>query len=330
VLGQHGLLVDGCLVYPNTTGAPMTIPLTNNSEIEIHGKRFRFTYPPKQLRAVLFASPIRSFRVALPLSTANNLLGINRAPRLSMINSAQVFSPRPSRNSEENLRVLQSPLRNNFLRSPLKPSLLSHGSSSRSSSPVRQPFSNVSQPSLMDLEEEVDDEDIILVEGNHPQVVEEEKDLVILEDVKVSSMSSDPASPFSSIAQHHAQPFSTQLPQTPSRARSNSRNSLHRAVLMRSVQRAVLRAENEQEDEMEEIEVLSAVASDEDFQLDDMHEHEQSDENFIDENVHSDLVIDVDDQNMKTSRIKPRGRADPTWRSQSVLSMPEGNASQVC
>ncbi len=328
-------MVDGCLVYPNTTGAPMTIPLTNNSEIEIHGKRFRFTYPPKELRAVLFASPIRSFHVALPLSAANNSLGINRAPRLSMINSAQVFSPRPSRNSEENLRVLQSPLRNNFLRSPHKPSLLSHGSGSRSSSPVKQPLSNVSQPSLMDLEEEVDDEDIILVEGNHPQVVEEEKDLVILEDVKVSSISSDPASPFSSTlaAQHHAQPFSTQLPQTPSRARSNSRNSLHRAVLMRSVQRAVLRAEKEQEDEMEEIEVLSAVASDEDFQLDDMHEHEQSDEKIINENVHSDLVMDVDDQNMKTSRIeraKPRGRASLTWRSQSVLSKSEGNTSQVC
>lgn len=269
----------------------------------------------------------------IALNAADNLLGTNRAPRLSMISSAQVFSPRPSRNSEENLRVLQSPLRNNFLRSPLKPSLLSHDSSSRSSSPVRQPLNNVSQPSLMDLEEEVDDEDIILVEGNHPQVVEEEKDLVILEDVKVSSISSDPSSPFSStfVAQHHAQPFSTQLPQTPSRARSNSRNSLHRAVLMRSVQRAVLWAEKDKEDEMEEIEVLSAVASDEDFQLNDIHEHERSDEDFIHENVHSNLVMDMGDQNMTTPRIEraePRGRADLTWRSQSVLSKPD--ISQVC
>jgi hypothetical protein len=61
VLGKHGLLVDGCLVYPNPTanGTQTTIPLTNNSEIEIHNKRFRFTYPPKELRTMLFASPIR-------------------------------------------------------------------------------------------------------------------------------------------------------------------------------------------------------------------------------------------------------------------------------
>ena len=103
-----------------------------------------------------------------------------------MINTAQVFSPQPSRIPEENLRVLQSPLRSNFLRSPLKPSPLFDGSSSRSSSPVKKPLGYAPQPSLMELEEEADDEGIVLVEGDQPQVIEDEKDLVILEDVKVS------------------------------------------------------------------------------------------------------------------------------------------------
>ncbi|KAK7453178.1 hypothetical protein VKT23_011860 [Stygiomarasmius scandens] len=75
VLGAAGLTVDGCQVFPNDT-----IPLTNNTEFEIHGKRFKFTYPPKELRAKLYASPAKPN---------------NRALRLSMINSAQVFSPRP-------------------------------------------------------------------------------------------------------------------------------------------------------------------------------------------------------------------------------------------
>lgn len=63
VLGANGLVVDGYKVYPNgspsSSGSPTTIPLTNNSEFEIHGKRFRFTYPPKELRAALFATPAR-------------------------------------------------------------------------------------------------------------------------------------------------------------------------------------------------------------------------------------------------------------------------------
>ncbi|KAJ7099700.1 hypothetical protein C8R44DRAFT_642264, partial [Mycena epipterygia] len=98
VIGTQGLLVDGCRVYPheNGGGTPKTIPLGNASELEIHGKRFRFVYPPKELRAALAASPARPG---------------NRALRLSMIASAQVFSPRPSPDPRQNLRVLQSPLR---------------------------------------------------------------------------------------------------------------------------------------------------------------------------------------------------------------------------
>lgn len=60
VLGSQGLLVDGCRVFPSASpSSPNTIPLTNNSEVEIHGKRFRFTYPPKELRAQLLSTPTR-------------------------------------------------------------------------------------------------------------------------------------------------------------------------------------------------------------------------------------------------------------------------------
>jgi pSer/pThr/pTyr-binding forkhead associated (FHA) protein len=64
VLGTNGLLVDGCKVYangsPSHVATPTTIPLSNNSEFEIHGKRFRFSYPPKELRAALMATPART------------------------------------------------------------------------------------------------------------------------------------------------------------------------------------------------------------------------------------------------------------------------------
>jgi len=74
VLGTSGLLVDGCKVYANSspshTATPTTIPLSNNSEFEIHGKRFRFSYPPKELRAALMATPARtSYTFVQPVST---------------------------------------------------------------------------------------------------------------------------------------------------------------------------------------------------------------------------------------------------------------------
>ncbi|KAH7872966.1 uncharacterized protein C8R40DRAFT_1051119, partial [Lentinula edodes] len=99
------LLVDGCRVFPSASPfSPNTIPLTNNSEVEIHGKRFRFTYPPKELRAQLLSTPTRQQSFHGPLY-------LLRALRLSMIESAEVFSPRPSTNAMDNLRVLQSPLK---------------------------------------------------------------------------------------------------------------------------------------------------------------------------------------------------------------------------
>ncbi len=67
ILGVSGVVVDGCSVYPHTSGESLgstqqtIIPLSNNSIFEIHGKRFKFTYPPKQLRKALYVTPARMF-----------------------------------------------------------------------------------------------------------------------------------------------------------------------------------------------------------------------------------------------------------------------------
>ncbi|KAF5365414.1 hypothetical protein D9758_010813 [Tetrapyrgos nigripes] len=246
VLGTSGVVVDGCKVYPNqSSSSPTTIPLPNNSEFEIHGKRFRFTYPPKELRAQLYASPSKSKR---------------RALRLSMIQSAQVFSPRPSPNPAENLRILQS---------PLKPFKSASPSPFASPSPAtsgggRAPLFTAALTTVPD-----SDEEIILVQGSCPRVVEEDKDLVILEDVEVSATTSSSGRPSSPTKSAYGQaPPPTQLlqmqppkpPKTP--PRNVGRPSLHRAVLIRSAHKAVLKAETDREDQEEEMEVLGALADD--------------------------------------------------------------------
>jgi hypothetical protein len=99
-----------------------------------------------------------------------------------MIHSAQVFSPRPSADPAANLKVLQTPLK-------------AMQSRMRSVSPDKK---GGAKGSLMerlwearaDAEMAADaagdgGEDIVLVDGNHPRVVQEEKDLVILEDVPI-------------------------------------------------------------------------------------------------------------------------------------------------
>ncbi|KZS99806.1 uncharacterized protein LAESUDRAFT_667531, partial [Laetiporus sulphureus 93-53] len=101
----NGLLIDDCPVYPAPPNSPpTTVPLTNNTTLDIHKKRFRFTYPPKHLRPALAALP--------PTPSANETPGRRRrALRMSMIHSAHVFTPRPSADPRANLRVLQSPLK---------------------------------------------------------------------------------------------------------------------------------------------------------------------------------------------------------------------------
>ncbi|KAL5478549.1 hypothetical protein ACEPAI_2733 [Sanghuangporus weigelae] len=101
VFGGSGVIVDDCPVYPiksTILGEPsmtVTVPLPNGSIFEIHKKRFMFNYPPKALRPQLF-TPATMHRKSI---------------RMSLVQSAQVFSPAPSPRPRENLRVLQSPLK---------------------------------------------------------------------------------------------------------------------------------------------------------------------------------------------------------------------------
>lgn len=158
-----------------------------------------------------------------------------------MITSAHVFTPRPSADPRENLRVLQSPLRAPFQSAP-------SGPSSRS------------------------EEDIVLVESNCPRVVEEDKDLVILDEVILppeALSSPSPAPVFMPIPVQNQAP-----PRTPVKW---GRPSLHRAVLLRSAQKAAMRVEVQREEEMEVEEVEHTIAEmeeDEDANLDEENEDE--------------------------------------------------------
>ena len=209
ILGTNGILLDDEPIFPAPANAsgPTTVPLQNNSVVEIHKKRFRFVYPPKHLRSAVVNTP-----------TQGTPGGARRPLRLSMIASAHVFTPRPSHDPQENLRILQTPL--------------------------RTPFSR-------------EQEEIILAHSNTPRVVEEEKDLVILDEVEP-----EPVLPLSL-------PVMPQYPMTPVR---RPRPSLHRAVLIRSAQRAAIQREiqrEEEEQDADEVEdVIDAIAeeSDEDVQ----------------------------------------------------------------
>ncbi|KAF7365493.1 FHA domain-containing protein [Mycena venus] len=241
VLGKSGVVVDGCMVFPldegNGTNGMRTVALGNASEVEIHGKRFRFTYPPKEMRAALAASPARPG---------------NRALRLSMIASAQVFSPRPSHDPRQNLRVLQSPLR---LASPASSSPRKNSAPGTPTPSPRVKGSPVHQEQDVDEDEEV--ETITLVQGAHPRVVEEAKDLVILEDVELSAEErarsasphfNDSPSPNGGRGRSGSMslgvagmnpPLRAAPAPPPSAPRTPRRQSLHKAVLIRSAQRAV-------------------------------------------------------------------------------------------
>lgn len=226
VLGTNGLLIDGCAVFPASPPSvnPVTVPLTNNSTIEIHKKSFQFCYPPKELRPILLATP----------SNPTNDKHRRRTLRMSMIQSAQVFTPGPSADPRENLRILQTPMKAPFLRhEPREPSPLKRGSAP--------------DPEDMD-----DDEEIVLVESNHPKVLEEEKDLVILEHVETEVPSEEPQRMVQYPIPQPAQP-SPQAPRTP-RRRLHPRSSLHRAVLIRSAHRTALKIEKEAEEEEQDVE----------------------------------------------------------------------------
>ncbi|QRV84732.1 FHA domain protein [Ceratobasidium sp. AG-Ba] len=84
VYGLNGVIVDGCHIARNPDAddesSETTIPIMNNSQIEIFRKRFVFEYPSKELRAKARAEPAT--------------VKPRRTLRLSMIQSAQVFTPR--------------------------------------------------------------------------------------------------------------------------------------------------------------------------------------------------------------------------------------------
>lgn len=208
VYGTSGLVADGFPLFPTTNG-PTTVPLGNNAEIEIHHKRFIFTYPPKDLRAMVLATPE-------PDRNGNR----TKTLRMSMIASAMVFTPRPSQDPRENLRTLQSPLKPNYS-SPLKPT-----------------------------HKEEPEEDIVLVETNHPSVVQDDEDnLVILESVQAPTPLQSPRR----FLQFTPQPHQYQTP------RRDPRSSLHRAVLIRSAQRTAMKIEMQLEEEREVMEVEDVV-----------------------------------------------------------------------
>ncbi|TFY63561.1 hypothetical protein EVG20_g6269 [Dentipellis fragilis] len=236
-----------------------------------------------------------------------------------MIQSAQVFSPAPSRDPRENLRVLQSPIKP--LASPLKKGY-------RAPSPEEHD------------EEEEEEEEIVLVDGDCPRVVQEEKDLVILEDVEVVEPPPMPAlvqatpvrggtQPLSvqkrngqagtrtpvrtggwvgrlqSTPQPQPQPAPVQQYQTPQRP---ARPSLHRAVLIRSAQRAVMRVEMEQEEEEEEKEVEMTVVTAEDT-IEEDDEPEEDQEREVSENEED---AEGDNDGGKDEEEDERSR--PLWR----------------
>lgn len=223
VYGTSGLVSDGFPLFPTATG-PTTVPLGNNTEIEIHHKRFIFTYPPKDLRAIILATP----------EPDRNVEG-RKTLRMSMIASAMVFTPRPSQDPRENLRTLQSPLKPTYS-SPLKPA-----------------------------HEEGPEEDIVLVETNHPSVVQDDEDnLVILESVQALIPLESPRR----FVQFTPQPNQYHTP------RRDLRHSLHRTALLRSAQRTAMKVEVQLEEEQEAMEVEDVVTELEETNLHDDYPEE--------------------------------------------------------
>lgn len=141
-------------------------------------------------------------------------------------------------------------------------------------------------------DEDEEEDNIVLVDGNHPRVVEDEKDLVILEDIDrpvAPSISSE-----QKVFLHAPQPQKSQQepPKTPVRRRSQS---LHRAVLIRSAQRAVMKAERDErereEEEMEEMEVLDVVAG---LDGENNGEEKESDDMSLEQELEQGEAMDVD------------------------------------
>lgn len=260
------------------------MPLPNNSTIEIHRKQFQFCYPPKELRAALISTPSRPDD-----STPERLRRRRKTLRMSMIQSAQVFTPRPSIDPRENLRILKTPIK-----SPFKPPF-SARRERRLSSPLKRGAHIPDVPEdeeEEDEDEEEEDLDIVLVESNHPRVVEEDRDLVILEHVLVPEPEPEPESlqPMLQYPIPQSADPSPQMAQTPPRRRQNPRASLHRAVLLRSAHRTAMRREMEAEEEREAEEVEEIFEQVEQMQDLQAEEDEEADDEGEDQEQHEQLL----------------------------------------
>lgn len=228
-----------------------------------------------------------------------------------MIQSALVFSPRPSKDPLENLRVLQSPLRPGF-ESPVP-------RTRRISSPLKHK-GFIAQSEDDDEEDDEEEEEIILVEGNHPKVVQEEKDLIILEDVEPQQQKPNTTTPDSPPA---PQLQSQRVLQTP--RGKPGRPSLHRAVLIRSAQRAVLHAEMAREEEEEDaMEVEGIMEADEDEEETDPERgaddfEEESDGELSDEGEEEE----EEEESAQMQTPKPK-----TWRKSLTDLWPFGKKGE--
>lgn len=286
--------MDDCAVFPSAPASspsssssspaksrPTTIPLSNDSTIEIHGKRFRFSYPPKHARAAAAAALSTPARPGLGSSTESP------RRRLSVITASKVFYPAPSPVPLENLRVLQSPLR-------------PYAGVVRQPSPLR----GRGVQNTVEEEEEVEDEEVVLVQGDRPRVVQEDKDLVILEDLPpVSTGSEGTNGEGSSGSPKHIAPQAVrETLQTPQRKKAGPRGSLHRAVLIRTAQR--VQQDVVEEMEVEESMMINEDPSDEsDVLADEEDEFEEGDGEEVLEEAY-ERVNDDDEQKEKKSTLR--------------------------
>ncbi|KAG8859708.1 hypothetical protein FRB96_004282 [Tulasnella sp. 330] len=91
VTGQGGVVVDDTHVPPGET-----VCLNNSSRFMIWKKLFEFTYPPREIRSQLLATPRHASSKSL---------------RMSMIRSAVILTPNIVTSQALDLRALQSPVR---------------------------------------------------------------------------------------------------------------------------------------------------------------------------------------------------------------------------
>lgn len=231
-----------------------------------------------------------------------------------MIQSAQVFTPRPSQDPRENLRILKTPIKTPFSSQAKTPHF--GGRRRRESSPLKRGTYLPPQPEEDSDSDDEPEADIVLVETNHPKVVEEDRDLVILEHVNVAVPHPEPKPQDTKPAVQFpipqtAQPSVVQTPQR--RRRVGGRASLHRAVLIRSAQRAVsgMRGEMEEEEEEdgEEEEVEETIQA-----LEEVEEGDDEEEGYDDDGQEEDGREEEQEEEEEKEEETQRSTPLSGWR----------------